>query len=112
MADFTIQPDFVLEEEVAFNTLISQFENGVEQRRATRANSIRKFNLVFKTRTKAEMQAVRDFFIGKKGMLTSFTWNNPNDSTDYTVRFVDDTFKHQNVAYGIYDFNLSLIQVL
>lgn len=112
MAEFTETPDFVFEEEIGFNTLVSQFENGVEQRRATRANSIRRFNLAFRNRTLAEMEAVRDFFLAKYGKLTSFTWSNPNDSVEYTVRFDDDSFKTQNTAYQVYDFSISLIQVL
>jgi len=112
MADFTYTPDFVLEEEIGYNTRVSQFENGFEQRRGIRASSIRKFNLEFKNRTKAEMLEVKNFFISKLGKLTSFTWNNPNDSTDYTVRFQDDSFKLANTAFEIYDFSCSFVQVL
>lgn len=112
MSDFTYSVDSVIEEEIAYNTAVSQFENGAEQRRAIRGSSIRKFSLAFQNRTKAEMELIRDFFIAKYGRLTSFTWTNPNDSVEYTVRFDEDSFKHTRDAYDIYNFTLSFIQVL
>ena len=67
MPDFNYVADNVLEEELNFDTLISQFENGFEQRRGRRGSTLRKFKLTFKTRTKSEMEGVKDFFKTKKG---------------------------------------------
>lgn len=111
-ADFTYLPDYVLEEEIGYGTLVSNFENGVEQRRAKRSSSIRKFSLNFNFRTKTDMQTIRDFFIAKLGQLTSFTWVNPNDSATYNVRFQQDSFKFSLVAPNIYSFKFDFVQVL
>ncbi len=112
MADFTLTPDFVIGEEVGYNTRVSNFENGIEQRRAVRSRSRRKFSLDFRNRSKTQMQQVRDFFIAKMGMLTSFTWVNPNDSVTYTVRYVEDTFKFDFITAGLYNFSCEFIEVL
>ena len=111
MADFNFVPDRVIEEEIKFNTLVSEFENGVEQRRAKWANPLRRWRLFFKIRTQTEMENVRDFFISKKGALSSFTWENPNDGQTYTVRFEEDGFKLKRVHYQLYDFEVSFVEV-
>jgi uncharacterized protein (TIGR02217 family) len=112
MADFTYVADKTVEEEIQFDTLISEAENGFEQRRSRRDNAIRKFKLFYTNRTSSEMTEVAEFFEGKKGSLTSFTWENPNDSTTYTVRFADDSFKFKRVAFNIFSFEVSLLEVL
>lgn len=112
MADFTYSCDFPVKEEIAYKTLRSEFDNGAEQRRGKRSSSVRKFTLSFSNRTKAEMEEVKSFFIAKLGGYTSFTWTNPNDSVDYTVTFVEDSFSFDLVAFEVYNFQLSLQEVL
>ncbi len=111
MPDFNYAADNVMEEELNYDTLISQFENGFEQRRSRRASPLRKFKLAFKTRTKTEMEAVRDFFKAKKGALTSFSWLNPNDSVEYNVRFEKDSFNFKRIAFNVFDFEAEFIEV-
>jgi phage-related protein len=112
MSDFSLTCGYTIEETPTFNTLISKFENGVEQRRAKRSGSIREFNLQCKNMIQSEFVYVRDFFLAKKGALTSFTWTNPNDSAEYTVRYKEDSLKIQRTNYQIYDFSFVLIQAL
>ena len=111
MSDFNYNPDFTVDEAVQYKTLISEFENGVEQRRRKWANPLRKWTLRFQHRTLTEMNNIRDFFISKYGARTAFTWTNPNDSVEYTVRFVEDSFKFVLKAYQIYDFEFDFIEV-
>jgi len=111
MADFPLTPDFVYVEEIKFNTLISKFENGYEQRRAKWSSDLRKFRLEFKNRSKDDFEDLRDFFITKKGAYSSFTFENPNDSVEYNVRFADDNLSLQEKAYQIYDFACDLVEV-
>ncbi len=111
MPDFSYVADNVLEEELNFDTLVSQFENGFEQRRGRRGSPLRKFKLSFKTRTKTEMESVRDFFKAKKGALMSFTWLNPNDLEEYNVRFEKDSFDFKRIAFNIFDFEAEFIEV-
>lgn len=111
-SDFTYTPDYVFVETPTFNTLISKFESGVEQRRAKRSAVQRKWTLQFTNKGKTEADAVNTFFQGKKGALTAFTWTNPIDSVEYTVRFVDDSFEMNLIAYQLYSYQFSFIEVL
>jgi phage-related protein len=111
METFTTQPDFVYEEEIEYSTQVSDFENGYEQRRATWSAPLRLFRLFFRARTAAEFATVKAFVIARQGRFDSFTWNNPNDSTNYTVRFLEDKINFRQVSYDVYDFELKLQEV-
>jgi len=111
MADFNWKPDFVFEETPEFHTLLTQFENGAEQRRAKWSSPRRKWRLVFRNRYKSEYEAIRDFFIEKMGAYGSFTWDNPNDGNTYTVRFEEDGITFSNKAYDVYDFEFGFVEV-
>ena len=116
MADFTYTADHVLDETINANTLVSQFENGAEQRRQKWSNNRRQFKLLFRNRISTEMEAVRDFFISKKGKFTSFTWDRPATdtevATEYDVRFDEDSFVVSQNRFNNFDFDLTLIEVL
>jgi phage-related protein len=118
MADLTLAPDYVLETMPQFKTLISQFENGVEQRRPQRSQWIREFKLTYKNRYYADMNTILTLFSSKQGAFQSFTWVNPEDGSTYTVRFKEDSFTRQlkagasNTSSAIYDFSFTLIEVL
>ena len=109
--DLPIQPDFPVVESVKHNTLVSTFENGVEQRRSKWSLPIREFDLTFKTRSQTEYNLMVAFVKAKLGALTSFTFDNPNDSTTYTVRFKEDSFRASLRAYQIYDMDCVLVEV-
>ena len=111
MADFTTLPDYVFEEEPKFNTLISKFENGFEQRRSKWSASLRRWRLVYKNRTNADFTTFRDFLLNKKGAFSSFTWDNPNDSVTYNVRYETDTINFRRKDFGIYDFDFVFLEV-
>jgi uncharacterized protein (TIGR02217 family) len=112
MADFTLAPDFQLETKPVYNTLVTQFENGIEQRRAKRSGSITEYGLQYRNRPASELATVKTLFNTKKGSLTAFTWTNPEDSTDYTVRFKEDSLSWRLKAFGLYDFDFTLVAVL
>ncbi|MDD5500521.1 hypothetical protein BU251_09210 [Candidatus Velamenicoccus archaeovorus] len=111
MSDFTHLPDFLIDEAVEYKTLVSEFENGAEQRRRKWANPLAKWTLRFNNRTQAEMAEVLDFFKSRFGAFMAFTWTNPNDSFEYTVRFVEDSFQFSRKAYGVYDFECEFVEV-
>ncbi len=111
MSDFTYLPDFLIDEAVEYKTLVSEFENGAEQRRRKWASLQSSVTLRCNYRTLTEMSEVRDFFKGKAGVFTSGTWTNPNDSVEYIVRFAEDSFKLSRKAYGVYDFEFDFIEV-
>lgn len=111
MSDLSLAPDFTLSQKVRYNTLISTFENGTEQRRSKWGTSLRSWTLQYKNRTSSELSTIQTLFDTKLGSGTAFTWTNPLDSTEYTVRFVEDSLQAELKAYGIYDFEFQLQQV-
>jgi phage-related protein len=112
MSEFTEIPDRALEESIEYDTMVTGFENGVEQRRLRSANGRRIFKLTFRNRTDSEIDSIRTFWTGKYGSLTSFTWTNPNDATEYTVRFMENTFKITRTGYDSFDCQLGLMQIV
>jgi phage-related protein len=111
MSDWTILPDYAVLETLKYSTLISEFENNNEQRRTKWVAPSRMWKLGFKNRTKTEIDTVKTFFATKLGAYNTFTWTNPNDSTQYTVRFGDDEFSYDMVSYQVYSYELTFIEV-
>lgn len=112
MADLELNPDYVFDETPQYKTLISDFENGAEQRRAKRSTAITEYRLVYKNRTQADLDTITALFNTNKGALTAFTWTHPISSTDFTVRFKEDSLTYSNSNYLLYDFQFTLVTVL
>jgi len=112
MSDFYWEPSYTFSETPEFNTLVSKFENGAEQRRAVRSNPIRSWKLEFKNVPKSVYESVREFYISKKGQFSSFTWTNPNDGIEYIVRFGDDKINFERNAFNVYSFIIQLLEIL
>ena len=99
-------------EETITNVLISEFENGVEQRRDKWGKTKKRFTITFKVKTKVEVQDIRDYFTGKSGPLTTFSFTNPIDEVTYTVRFVENSLTVERQHYSIYNImKVELIEV-
>lgn len=112
MSDFNWLPDFVFEETLEYKTLISEFENGSEQRRRKWSRPHKKWQLRFSNKTKQEMEAVRSFYANRYGAFLPFVWENPNDGVSYTVRFGSDSFKFGLKAFEVYDFEIEFLEVI
>lgn len=112
MSDLTLKPDFVFESTPEYSTIVTTFENGVEQRRPRRASAIPTWTLNFKNRNATDMNTILTLFNAKQGSYLSFTWDNPEDGNTYTVRFKQDSLKRSYKFYGIWDFSFELVQVL
>ena len=111
MADLSLKPDFTFVKKGNYKTIISEFENGVEQRRPRWGATLREWQLQFRNRSASDVSTIQTLFDTKLGAYASFTWTNPLDSVDYTVRFKEDSFEVFNTAYGIYDFQFALVEV-
>jgi phage-related protein len=111
MSEFTFIPDYTVDEIVSHKTVISDFENGAEQRRRKWFKPQRKWSLKFRNRKKGELDAVEAFFNEMSGALIAFQWSNPKDGVIYRVRFVSDNFKFVLKDYDLYDFDIELIEV-
>jgi uncharacterized protein (TIGR02217 family) len=111
MADFELNPDFVFDQTPQYKTLVSNFENGAEQRRAKRSGAITEYKLVYKNRSQADLDTITTLFNAKKGALTSFTWTHPISGATVTVRFKEDSLTYSCSSYLIYDFEFTLISI-
>ncbi len=111
MSEFIYTPDYVLDESLEYKTLVSSFENGSEQRRRSWKTPRHKWTLRFNNRAASEVEAIKTFFMNTAGAYASFTWTNPNDNTEYTVRFVQDTLHYILKNYNLYDLSFDLIEV-
>jgi len=112
MSDFTYVPDYAFQETINYGTLITQYENGAEQRRSKWSSPRRSWSLNFSNLAEGNKNNLVSFFNAKKGQFTSFTWTNHNDSTEYTVRFDEDSLQIIQKAYQIYDILVKFIEVV
>lgn len=111
MPDFILAPDYVFDETPQYKTLISQFENGAEQRRAKRSAAITEYRLIYKNRSQADLDTITTLFNAKKGTLTSFTWTHPISAATKTVRFKEDSLTYSNKSYLLYDIEFVLTEI-
>ena len=93
-------------------TLITEFENGSEQRRQVWTTVRHGFRLQYNAVSLATAEAIRAFFEARKGAYESFTFVNPTNSVSYTVRFKDDTFSYSDIGGGLCKLSVDLIEVV
>lgn len=112
-SDFSIfQRGFPYKERTKFNILETQFENGVVQKRNKWNSNQKEFEITFTANTKAEILEIRDYFIAREASENTFTFTDPLESTEYTVRFKDDEFEITRENYGNYNCKVVLIEDL
>jgi phage-related protein len=111
MADFELPSGYDFEEIPKFNTLISSFENGAEQRRAKRSGAITEYKLVYKNISQADMDIITTLYNTSKGALSSFTWLHPISAETLTVRFKEDSLSFVCTSYGIYQCEFNIVTI-
>lgn len=85
MADFTWIPDYDMEEATMPRILQAQFGDGYRQRAADGLNNmLRNWSVAFNNRSKAEAQAIIDFFKARQG-VTEFTYQLADSTEVVTV---------------------------
>ncbi len=92
MSDFALARESC-EEVVDFDVIISEFENGAEERRLKNTSPVIGFKIKSPVLTYTQLQAYRNMILTKYGALTAFTFTSPFDQTEYNVRFVPGSFK-------------------
>jgi len=112
MADFSLVPDYMFEQKPQYKTLISNFENGAEQRRSKRSSAITEYKLVYKNRGTTDIGIINALFTAKKGAALSFTWLHPISGVTLTVRFKEDSLNLVYTNYGSYDVEFTLTNIL
>lgn len=116
LAKFVWKANRAWQDGIQYNTLITQYESGKEQRRS-KGLPRRKFILEFEkaTITNSDAQEIWDFFMARRGRLESFLWDYPksDDSIEeVTVRFDMDALNRETFMNIIYSFGITLIEVI
>ena len=99
------KPQFVnrgYNELVKFNTEITSYASGKEQRKRRWANGVYKnpFVLNYDTLNKTNCDILWDFFIARSGSYESFTYVDEINSSSFTVRFANDTLRRTIFSYS------------
>lgn len=97
-------------EETRFKILTSPMENGAVQKRNKWHTNQKVFTINFKANTKAEALEIRDYFISNEGSYDTFTFTEPLESTEYTVRFEKDSLKIERENFGTFNITINLIE--
>lgn len=102
MSDFTLKYescDIVLNYSVAE----SDFEDGSDEVRLLHEELIAGWKFKSPALTIAQANAHKDFFDGKFGGATTFTWTWPMNGVEYNVRYVIGSFKitHSDGYYRV-----------
>ena len=111
MAVFTWECDPTnVRESIEFNTLITQFESGREQRRS-KGEPRRRWKLQFR-KDQDVANEIWDFYLARRGSYEAFEWRNPLDNQTYTVRFAHDNLDRTVMWKMVYQFGIELVEVI
>ncbi len=105
------QPIKVQTASITYKTLVSESEDGYEQRRMVWPRGKRKFELQYDVLTQTEMQTLWDFYVTCSGMYNSFTFFDHVSNANYTCRFTEDTLSFREFQYKVYQGNLVLTEI-
>ena len=112
-----VVPDYVFGMTQAAEAQSCQSETGRERIRTNVPRPRMNFDLVFKSRTRDEIDLLQDFFRQTRGCLTPFSFTHPLSGVDYAVRFASDEFEPTAIddlmdgTSAIYDLSLKLVEV-
>lgn len=92
MSDFTL---VISEVEKTPNYAVARtnMEDGSDERKLIHESKVCSWKLSSPVLTAEQAQAYQDFYDSKFGPLESFTWVCPLDQVEYTVNFIEGTFK-------------------
>ena len=116
LAKFVWKANRAWQDGIQYNTLITQYESGKEQRRS-KGLPRRKFILQFEkaTITNSDAQEIWDFFMARRGRLEPFLWDyHKSDGSieEVKVRFDQDVLEREAFLNLVYRFGLKMIEVL
>lgn len=78
--EFNFSVNLSFGEDIGYNTLVTQYEDGKEQRRKKWSQPKRRYSISLRGRTDTEMQQVWDFYNSRSGAYETFYFKNPNDN--------------------------------
>ena len=77
---FAFQLDVPFEEEIQFNTIVSESESGLEQRYQKWLRAKRTFRVRLEARNQSDSKDIWTFYQRHKGAFDSFLFQNPNEN--------------------------------
>lgn len=106
---FTWTPSYTYDVTPNYDVRISKYESGKEER-VLLGTVKREWNLRFHAINKTNRDAIETFFKARSGTLSAFYWACLDDSTTYTVRFVDDGLRVTRIEASLYDIDCSFVE--
>ena len=96
-----------------WDTSIVNFRGKAEQRQQNYSDKILQFGFSYKNLNASNKNIIVDFFKARNGNHESFTWTNPEDSVEYTVKFREEGLGVDYIDYDLWDItNVVLIEVI
>ena len=89
-SSLTSYPTYPIREQVINPAISSPFENGMVQVRPRFTRSRKRWSISYRALTEAEKNTVKNFYDSVSGGSYYFTWENPMDEVEHTVRFIND----------------------
>lgn len=105
------RPNYVFTESSEVTTNIIQFESGKEAR-YSKGSPRREFTLNYSNMDETTRDAIIAFLQARSSSTDSFSWENPNDSVTYTVRLKESAITYDCVDYGIYNMNVTFLEII
>ena len=78
--EFDFSYNIPLDEEITYNTLVTPFEDGKEQRRKKWSSPKRTFSIQFNALQDSEADRLWNFYKSREGAYDTFYFENPSDS--------------------------------
>ena len=78
--EFPVSVNIPFREELQFNTLLTKYEDGKEQRRKKWSTPKRTYQIQLRGRTNTVMDQVWSFYNARSGAFDTFYFENPNES--------------------------------
>lgn len=104
-------PIYSFTKSAGFKTLISNFENGAEQRRNKWSRSKLQFSLSYDLLSPSNVLILWNYYQCRKGSFEAFPYYDPITTTYYSVRFAEDNLSFDQFAKNISRTGIKLIQV-
>lgn len=97
---------------IEFKVLVSEAENGSEQRRAVWPHGKRSFALQYDVLNQTEMETLWNFYVNTaSGVLNTFTFYDNVSGANYTCRFTENKLSMEQFFYRVYRTGINLVEV-
>jgi hypothetical protein len=100
------QPTYTTGGEVYLPQIRTEFEGNYVQSRKRATRALRRWTLVWNAMTEAHYTLLDAAFISDQG--TTFSWTEPVTSTNYTVRYSENSLKWNHVNKGVRSVQVGL----